>query len=129
MTKATEGLPGVVGFAAGQVVFDTMNPVMNDQANFTNYTARIYPALEERTVSLAVSAFPDVLNPANKRTEVKNGVYVFTELPSSLQKRIFWAIPRFAASSALRDFSMTRTSAIRRSPRRLRRSMCWSRIF
>ena len=88
--KATEGLPGVVGFAAGQVVFDTMNPVMNDQLNFTKYTARIYPALEERTVSLSVSDFPEALNPANKRTTVKNGVYVFNELPSSLQKRIFY---------------------------------------
>ena len=90
VTKETEGLPGVVGFAAGQVVFDTMNPVMNDQSNFTKYTARIYPALEERTVSLSVSDFPSALNPANKRTEVKNGVYVFTQLPSSLQKRIFY---------------------------------------
>lgn len=90
VTKATEGLPGVVGFAAGQIVFDTMSPVMNDQTNFTKYTARIYPALEERTVSLSVSDFPGALNPANKRTTVKNGVYVFNELPSSLQKRIFY---------------------------------------
>ena len=90
ITKATAGLPGVVGFAAAQIVFDTMNPVMNDQLNFTKYTARIFPALEERTVSLPVTSFPDALNPVNKRTTIKNGVYVFNQLPSSLQKRMFY---------------------------------------
>ncbi|MBW8864294.1 MAG: hypothetical protein JF609_05100, partial [Verrucomicrobia bacterium] len=88
--EETPGLPGVVGFAAGQVVFDTMNPVMNDQVNFDSYTARIFPALEERTVSLPVNQFPSALLPANKRSTVKNGVYVFSQLPSSLQKRIFY---------------------------------------
>ncbi|MEY4916701.1 MAG: hypothetical protein RL616_614, partial [Verrucomicrobiota bacterium] len=90
VTKATEGLPGVVGYAAGQIVYDTMNPVMSSSLAFDHYTANIFPALEERTVSFPVSALPDALNPANKRTTVKNGVYVFNELPSSLQKRIFY---------------------------------------
>ena len=88
--QATPGLPGVVGFAAGQVVYDTLNPTMNDQVNFDSYTARIFPALEERTVPLAVADFPTALLPVNKRTTVKNGVYIFNELPSSLQKRIFY---------------------------------------
>ena len=83
-------LPGVVGFAAGQVVYDTMNPTMSDQLAFNNYTARIFPALEERTVPLSVADFPTVLLPANGRTTVKNGLYIFNELPSSLQKRIFY---------------------------------------
>ncbi|MCX6896823.1 MAG: hypothetical protein NTZ16_15305 [Verrucomicrobia bacterium] len=90
VSQETPGLPGVVGFAAGQVVFDTMNPVMSDQLNFDKYTARIFPALEERTVSLPVSQFPSALLPANKRSTVKNGNYVFSQLPSSLQKRIFY---------------------------------------
>lgn len=88
--EETPGLPGVVGFAAGQVVFDTLNPTMSDQLNFDKYTARIFPALEERTVSLSVADFPAKLLPANKRSTVKSGVYVFSELPSSLQKRIFY---------------------------------------
>src|SRR5262249_31018040 len=86
----TPGLPGVVGFAAGQVVFDTVNPTMDDQKNFDNYSARIFPALEERTVPLSVSDFPTVLLPVNKRTTVQNGVYVFNELPSSLHNRLFY---------------------------------------
>ncbi len=87
---ATPGLPGVVGFAAGQVVFDMMNPTMNDQLAFNNYTARIFPALEERVVSLPVAQFPVQLLPANGRSTVINGLYVFKQLPSSLQKRIFY---------------------------------------
>ncbi|HEV2693592.1 MAG TPA: hypothetical protein VG347_11915, partial [Verrucomicrobiae bacterium] len=88
--EATPGLPGVVGFAAGQVVYDTMNPTMNDQLNFSSYTARIFPALEQRTVALSVSDFPSALLPANGRSTVQNGVYIFSQLPSSLQKRIFY---------------------------------------
>ena len=90
VSENTPGLPGVVGFAAGQIVFDTMNPVMNDQVNFNSYTARIFPALEERTVPLSVNNLPGALNPANGRTTVKNGVYIFNQLPSSLQKRVFY---------------------------------------
>ena len=89
-TKDTPGLPGVVGFAAGQIVFDTLNPVMDDQLAFDHYTAQIYPGLEQRTVDLATTDFPDLLLPANNRTKVSNGKYVFVELPSSLQKRIFY---------------------------------------
>jgi|GEM_PF-485214 len=90
VTQATPGLPGVVGFAAGQIVYDTMNPTMDDQVNFNSYTARIFPALDQRTVPLAVSDLPGVLNPANGRTTVQNGVYIFNQLPSSLQKRVFY---------------------------------------
>lgn len=86
----TPGLPAVVGFAAGQVVFDTLNPTMDDQLAFNHYTARIFPALEERVVSLPVSSFPSALLPANGRSTVQSGVYVFSQLPSSLQKRIFY---------------------------------------
>jgi hypothetical protein len=89
-TEDTPGLPGVVAFAAGQIVFDSLNPVMDDQRVFTNYTARLFPALEERTVDLPLSDFPSLLLPANKRTTVKNGLYVFNQLPSSLQKRVFY---------------------------------------
>ncbi len=86
----TPGLPGVVGFAAGQVVFDMMNPTMDDQLAFDHYTARIFPALEERLVSLPVAQFPTPLLPANGRSTVQSGIYIFNQLPSSLQKRIFY---------------------------------------
>lgn len=90
VTEDTPGLPGVVGWAAGEIIYDTLNPVMNDQTIFDRYTARLFPALEERTVDLPVNQFPDLLLPANKRTQVKNGNYAFVELPSSLQKRVYY---------------------------------------
>ncbi len=90
VAEPTPGLPGVVGFAAGQIVFDSLSPVMNLQTNFDRYTVRVFPALEERAVSLPVRDFPVALNPANGRTTVKNGVYYFKELSSSLQKRVYY---------------------------------------
>ncbi len=89
-TVDTPGLPGVVGWAAGQIVFDTLNPTMDDQVVFDHFTARLFPALEERTVSLSKDDFPSGLLPANQRSKVKDGNYVFTELSASLQKRVFY---------------------------------------
>jgi hypothetical protein len=86
----TPGLPGVVGWASGEVIFDSLNPVMDDQKIFDNYTVVLYQGLEQRTVSLPVANFPDLLLPANNRTEVKDGKYVFLQAPSSLQRRLFY---------------------------------------
>ena len=114
MDTATPGLPGVVGFAAGQVIYDMMNPTMDDQLAFDHYTARIFPALEERVVSLPVAQFPTQLLPANGRSTVQNGLYVFNQLPSSLQKRIFYdpiravlGIQGFLNNKGISDSSLT----------------------
>ncbi|HEU0009818.1 MAG TPA: hypothetical protein VFT34_08390, partial [Verrucomicrobiae bacterium] len=86
----TPGLPGVVAFAAGEVVFDTLNPKMDNQLLFTRYTARLMQGLEQRTVDFPLATLPAILQPANGRTRVRNGKYFFVELPSSLQKRVFY---------------------------------------
>ena len=86
----TPGLPGVVAFAAGEIVFDSLNPSMDAQRIFTNYTARLFQALETRTAALPLDQFPAILAPANRRTTVKDGKYYFVELPSSLQKRVWY---------------------------------------
>ncbi len=86
----TPGLPGILAMASAEVVYDTVNPRMDDQLNFDHYSARVFQALEQRTVPFPVNKLPSALNPANKRTQVKGGMYVFTELPSSLQKRVFF---------------------------------------
>src|SRR5581483_9370866 len=113
-TQPTPGLPGVVGWAAGQIVFDTKNPTMDDQLILSSYSARLFPALEQREVDLPINQFPDVLLPANKRTEVQNGNYVFLELPSSLQKRIFYdpingklGIQGFLNNKSIADSTLT----------------------
>jgi hypothetical protein len=90
VAQDTPGLPGVVGFAAAEVVYDDLNPVLQESLLSTRYTARVLQGLEQRIVDFPVNQFPGVLAPANRRTEVKDGKYVFVELPSSLQRRIFY---------------------------------------
>jgi len=89
-TVATEGLPGVLAWASGEVVFDLWNPT-NSNFNFlSQWTARLMPVLEDRTVALPVANFPASLQPAGGRVRVKGGRFIFTELSSSLQKRIYY---------------------------------------
>ncbi len=90
------GLPGVLAWAAGEVIFDDLNPDMREGAldvdgnSFENYTARMISALDERTVDLPVAQFPAELLPATGRTEVRGTLYYFRDLSSSLKKRIFY---------------------------------------
>ncbi|MBK1791224.1 hypothetical protein [Persicirhabdus sediminis] len=90
------GLPGVLAWSAGEVIYDDLNPDMRegststDGKDFDSYTARMISALEERRVSLPVALFPEELLPATGRTTVDGTVYLFDELSSSLKKRIFY---------------------------------------
>ncbi|MGZ0707125.1 hypothetical protein ACWPKO_02170 [Coraliomargarita sp. W4R53] len=91
------GLPGVLAWAAGEVIFDELNPDMRegtgidqDGNTFDKYTARMFSALEERRVALNLADFPAELKPAGGRTDVDGTVYKFNELSSSLKKRIFY---------------------------------------
>lgn len=90
------GLPGVLAWAAGEVVFDSLNPDMRegtynpDGFNFNRYTARMVSAMEERSVALPVAQFPTALLPATGRTRVLGTIYQFEQLSSSLKKRVFF---------------------------------------
>jgi len=84
------GLPGVLGWAAGQVVFDDLNPNMDGGKTFANYLVRLVPVLEERIVALASDKFPDGLKPASKRAEVVMGRWHFKDLHAGLKDRIFY---------------------------------------
>lgn len=91
------GLPGVLAWAAGEVIYDDLNPDMREGLNldqdgqdFDRYTARMISALEERTVDLPVAQFPEALRPASGRTTVDGTFYIFDELSSSLKKRVFY---------------------------------------
>jgi len=93
------GLPGVLAWAAGEVVFDQLNPDMREDSSisvnpdgktFKNYTARMIAPLEQRTVSLPKAKLPVVLTPASGNVNVDGTLYFFKALSSSLQKRIFY---------------------------------------
>jgi len=87
-TVPTPGLPGVLGFAVGEVVFDALNPFGIKSQLTNSWTVRMGQVLEVRTVPLSIGDFPSVLLPANGRTRVSGGKYVFNDLPASLQKRL-----------------------------------------
>lgn len=87
-TVPTPGLPGVLGFAVGEVVFDALNPQGRTENLRTSWTVRMAQVLDVRSVPLAIDAFPTELLPASGRTRVSGGKYVFNDLPASLQKRL-----------------------------------------
>lgn len=86
-TVQTPGLPGVLAFAVGEVVFDALNPRADTNLLTSSWTLRAAQVLEARTQVLASGSFPETLLPATGRTRVSGGKYVFNELPASLQKR------------------------------------------
>jgi hypothetical protein len=86
----TPGLPGSVGWASGEIVYDSKNPLLLSSQVLNNYSVRMYQALEQRTSSLDLPHFPPTLLPATQRTKVVNGDYIFVELSASLQKRVIY---------------------------------------
>ena len=86
-TVPTPGLPGVLGFAVGEVVFDALNPFGSTSLLTNSWTVRMGQVLDVRTEVLSIGDFPTQLLPASGRTRVSGGKYVFNDLPASLQKR------------------------------------------
>lgn len=86
-TVPTPGLPGVLAFAVGEVVFDTLNPKGSTTLLTNSWTVRMGQVLDIRTESLPIGSFPTQLLPASGRTRVSGGKYIFNDLPASLQKR------------------------------------------
>ncbi|MFT5471887.1 MAG: hypothetical protein ACI856_000201, partial [Kiritimatiellia bacterium] len=89
-TVETPGLPGVLAFAAAEVIFDSLNPFSNRDYLRSSWTARVGQMLDVRRVPLSTGKFPTNLLPASGRTRVSQGKYVFSELPASLQKRVVY---------------------------------------
>lgn len=89
---SADGLPGALGWASAEIVFDSLNKSADATvtATDTGYSARISPVLREIKVSLPLSDFPDDMKPATKRTEVKNGVWYFAEAHAGLKQRVYY---------------------------------------
>ena len=93
------GLPGVVGWASGNVVFDSLNPTMSNTKAFSQYGARLVSPLEERRVNLQhdvglsdaeIQTFREKIAPATGIVEVDGVMWRFAKLPASLKKRVFF---------------------------------------
>lgn len=89
-TVETPGLPGILAFASAEIIYDSMNSLAETSKWKTKWTARVAQVLESRKVPLSLADFPADLQPATKRTRVRSGKYVFSELPASLQKRVLF---------------------------------------
>lgn len=88
-----KGLPGVIGWAAGEVVFDSFNPAMatrGQTSHFHRFSARLISPLEERRVSLPTSRLPAALQAGSPEIRVEGDRWFFASLPPSLQKRVFF---------------------------------------
>lgn len=91
LEQETPSLPGVLAWAAGEVVYDHLNPDMDYQDAFDVWTARLYQALEERSIPLSRDDLPATFQPANTDIiRVSDGKWFFAALPASLQKRVFY---------------------------------------
>lgn len=83
------GLPGIIGFAAGEVVFDSKNPAMIPANHFREFMARIIAPLEARRLAFPTADLPSNLSsPAQADVSVDGDTWYFTKLPPSLQKRV-----------------------------------------
>lgn len=85
------GLPGLIGFAAAELVFDSRNPGMGASGHFNAFMARIISPLEERRLAFPTRTLPGNLNnPASADVTVDGDTWYFNKLPPSLQKRVFF---------------------------------------
>lgn len=87
-TIQTPGLPAVLAFAVGEVVFDSLNPLASKLLFPKSWTVRMAQVLDTRSVPLPTGQFPSALLPASGKTRISGGKYVFNDLPASLQKRV-----------------------------------------
>src|SRR5262249_17986494 len=60
-TIQTPGLPQVLAFASGEVVFDSLNPFSDSGLWESSWTARATQVLDKRSVPLAIGKFPPEL--------------------------------------------------------------------
>jgi hypothetical protein len=84
------GMPGVLAWSAGEVVFDSLNKSMDSTDVFYKYLVRLAPVLLERTVDLPRDKYPEALQPAGKLVDVVGTRYYFKELHAGIKSRIFY---------------------------------------
>jgi len=87
----TDGLPGVVGWAAGEIIFDSLNPLADVKAAFTNYAARLISPLEERYIEITsanAQKIVPLIQPSTGVTQAKGTRWQFLDVPASLSRRI-----------------------------------------
>ncbi len=133
------GLPGVVGWAAGRVVFDSATPAMDrapssslsssgatalNDLTFDTYGARLIAPLATRSVTLAslglsadaIAHFRSKIQPSTGVTALDGAVWRFQKLPASLRNRVHFdplanalGLQGFLNDKTLGDSTLTQT--------------------
>lgn len=92
-----DGLPGILGYKSGELVFDSSNPLYGVLIETNSppadvrrqYAARVAQVLEKRTVDWPEDG-PDLGEwLSSGKIRLERGKYFFTELPVSLQSRVY----------------------------------------
>jgi len=83
------GLPGVLGWAAGQIIYDSLNPTMNPDLFFSMYQIRLTQVLEPVTVNFDAAHMPESLKPESGNT-VSGNYWMFKDLSAGLKKRLYY---------------------------------------
>ena len=86
------GLPGVIGWASAELVFDSETPGMVfDTTNETTYNARVMRLLDLHSVPFTQEQMPADLSPADpQKVSVVGARWYFTELTGSLGARFYF---------------------------------------
>jgi hypothetical protein len=84
------GLPGVLAWSAGQVVYDDLNKTMDSTDVFYKYLVRLDQVLMEKTVDLPMEKYPEALKPAGNRVDVVGTRWYFKELHAGIKSRFFY---------------------------------------
>jgi hypothetical protein len=86
---SNQGLPGVVAFSSGQIIFDSVNPTLDEPQNLSTYAARLAQVLDKRSVDWTpASTFTDLFDATSGEIYLYYGNYFFKDLPAGLQQRI-----------------------------------------
>jgi hypothetical protein len=83
------GLPGVLGWSAGQILFDTLNPLMDPDLFFNMYQVRLAQVLEEISVDFDTPHMPESLKPTSGNT-VSGNKWMFNSLSAGLKNRFYY---------------------------------------
>ena len=104
------GLPGVVGWASAQVVFDTETPSMAlTDANVQSFGGRVFRPLDALSAPLAQEAIPQAQQPtAPNKVTVQGTRWYFNDLAGSLNKRFYYDVAqrRLVLSGRLNDLEI-----------------------
>lgn len=91
------GLPGMVGMASAELLYDSKNPVGNafaPEERKNQFSAAVVPVLSETTIDFPFAEWPDALKPNTKNTEVEGEKWLFADLAPTFKDRLYYDIQR-----------------------------------